>query len=91
MGQQAAVAELGQSALSGLDLGILMDEATALVARNLDAEFSHVLELLPDDVTLLLRTGMGWGEGLVGLATLSARTRLARGFCPPRPRAGDRR
>src|SRR5271157_5705310 len=44
--QQAVVAELGQSALSGLDPGVLMDEATVLVARNLKAEYSHVLELL---------------------------------------------
>ena len=70
--QQAAVAELGQSALSGLDLGSLMDEATSLVARNLGAEYSHVLELLPDGATLLLRTGTGWGEGFVGHATMSA-------------------
>jgi PAS domain S-box-containing protein len=70
--QQAAVAELGQSALSGLDLGVLMDEATALVARNLEAEYSHVLELLPDGVALLLRAGTGWGEGFVGHAKLSS-------------------
>jgi PAS domain S-box-containing protein len=70
--QQAAVVELGRSALSGLDLGGLMDEATSLVARNLGAEYSHVLELLPDGVTLLLRAGTGWGEGFVGHATLSA-------------------
>ena len=70
--QQAAVAELSQSALSGLELGVLMDEATALVARNLEAEYGHVLELLPDGVTLLLRAGTGCGEGFVGHATLSA-------------------
>ena len=49
-----------------------MDGATALVARNLEAEYSHVLELLPDGVTLLLRAGTGWGEGFVGHARLSA-------------------
>ncbi len=49
-----------------------MDEATALVARNLGAEYSHVFELLPDGATLLLRAGTGWGEGFVGHATLSA-------------------
>jgi len=70
--QQAAVAELGRSALSRLDLGGLMDEATSLVARNLGAEYGHVLELLPDGVTLLLRAGTGWGEGFVGRATLGA-------------------
>ena len=70
--QQAAVVELGRSALSGLDLGSLMGEATSLVAPNLGAEYSHVLELLPDGVTLLLRAGTGWEERFVGHATLSA-------------------
>ena len=78
--QQAAVAELGQSALSGLELGVLMDGATALVARNLEAEYSHVLELLPDGVTLLLRAGTGWGEGFVGHATLSAEADSPAGY-----------
>ena len=78
--QQAAVAELSQSALSGLDLGVLMDRATALVARNLEAEYGHVLELLPDGVTLLLRAGTGWGEGLVGHATLGAAAESPAGY-----------
>ena len=68
--QQAAVAELSQSALSGVEPGVLMDSATALVVGNLEVEYGHVLELLPDGVTLLLRAGTGWGEGLVGHARL---------------------
>ncbi|HMB03333.1 MAG TPA: ATP-binding protein [Isosphaeraceae bacterium] len=70
--QQAAVAELGQRALAGIDLGTLMDEATVLVTQNLAVEYSNILELLSDGATLLLRAGTGWGEGLVGRATLSA-------------------
>ena len=49
-----------------------MDEATLLVSQSLAVEYSSVLELLPDGAALLLRAGMGWGEGLVGRATLSA-------------------
>lgn len=78
--QQAAVAGLGQGALSGLELGGLIDEATSLVARNLGAEYSHVLELLPDGATLLLRSGTGCGEGLVGHATMSAEADSPAGF-----------
>lgn len=74
--QHAAVAELGQQALSGLDLGALMDVAASLVARGLKADFSNILELLPDGTTLLLRAGTGWTEGLVGQATLAADVRL---------------
>jgi PAS domain S-box-containing protein len=74
--QQAAVAELGRQALSDLDLGHLMDEAASLVARSLEADFSNILELLPDRTSLLLRAGTGWTEGLVGQATLTGDVRL---------------
>ena len=70
--QQAAVAQLGQRALADIDLSTLLDEATLLVSRSLAVEYSSVLELLPDGAALLLRAGIGWGEGLVGRATLSA-------------------
>jgi signal transduction histidine kinase len=69
--QQAAVAELGQRALTGIELGALIHEATTVVARGLAVEYSHVFELLPDGATLLLRAGTGWREGFVGHAELS--------------------
>jgi hypothetical protein len=43
--QQAAVAELGQRALSGLALEELLDQAVAVAARELEAEFVGLLEL----------------------------------------------
>jgi PAS domain S-box-containing protein len=70
--QQAAVAELGQRALEGADLQSLMDEAVHLVAQTLGVEFCKILELLPDEGTLLLRAGIGWQPGLVGEATIGA-------------------
>ena len=70
--QQAAVARMGQHALADIDLSTLMDEATVVVTQGLAVEYSNILEFLPDDATLLLRAGTGWGEGLVGRATLSA-------------------
>ena len=70
--QQAAVAELGRRALEGNDLQALMEEATVSVAGVLDVEYAKVLELLPGGEELLLRTGVGWGEGLVGRATVGA-------------------
>jgi signal transduction histidine kinase len=69
--QQAAVAELGQRALTGIELGALIHEATTAVARGLAVEYSHVFELLPDGATLLLRAGTGWREGFVDRAELS--------------------
>ncbi len=69
--QQATVAKLGQSALTNKDISTLMDETVALVAQSLGVEFCHVLEILPSGNAMLLRAGVGWNEGLVGLALLS--------------------
>lgn len=70
--QQAVVAELGQRALGGADLSLLMDEAVARTAETLAVEYCKVLELLPGGEALLLRSGVGWQEGLVGQATVGS-------------------
>ncbi|MFT3766394.1 MAG: GAF domain-containing protein [Minicystis sp.] len=70
--QLAATADLGQHALAGTDVAALLDEAAARVARELDAGFVEILELLPERGRLLLRAGVGWEEGLVGHATIGA-------------------
>ncbi len=69
--QQAAVAKLGQLALSNCDLFTLIDEAVALVAQSLEVEYSMVLELLGDGNALLLRAGVGWQAGRVGHVRVS--------------------
>lgn len=68
--QQATVAELGQQALAGKPVWMLMNQAVALVAQVLEVEYCNVLELLPNEDAVLLRAGMGWQEGLVGQAIL---------------------
>jgi PAS domain S-box-containing protein len=68
-GQQAAVAELGQRALSGGTVGALLDEAVRLVASGLGVEYASVMEKREDG--FLLRAGVGWSEGVVG-ATVPA-------------------
>ncbi len=78
--QQAVVADLGQHALAGAELSVLMNEAVALVAQTLGVQYCKVLELLPDDNALLLRAGVGWQEGLVGQATVGASTDLQTGY-----------
>ena len=64
--QQAAVAELGQRALGGLALEELVDQAVAVAARELEAQFVSVLELTGDRKGLLIRAGHGWPDGVVG-------------------------
>ena len=67
--QQEAVADLGRKALAEPDLLIVMNDAVECVASILEVEYSKVVELLPDEDGLLLRAGVGWKEGLVGIAT----------------------
>ncbi len=69
--QQAAVASIGQLALSERNLGGLFEEACVLVSRTLGVELCKVLELLPDGQALCLRSGVGWKDGLIGHATVS--------------------
>jgi PAS domain S-box-containing protein len=78
--QQAVVAQLGQRALSGIELSTLMDEVPILVAQSLDVEYCKVLELLPDGKALLLRSGVGWHQGLVGYATVGSETHSQAGY-----------
>jgi PAS domain S-box-containing protein len=69
---QSAIAELGQRALRTESTAGLLDEAVGVVARNLEVDFCNVLELLPGGEELLLRSGVGWKEGLVGHTTIKA-------------------
>jgi PAS domain S-box-containing protein len=63
--QQALVAQLGRSALLGIDLLGLMNEAADIMVSSLGVEFSSVLELLPDG-SVLLQAGRGWIAGSLG-------------------------
>jgi PAS domain S-box-containing protein len=68
--EQAAVAQLGQSALSGTELSKLMQEAVALVVENLETEYCKILELLPEENKMILRGGVGWNQELIGQAII---------------------
>ncbi|HEX9660736.1 MAG TPA: PAS domain S-box protein, partial [Candidatus Binatia bacterium] len=78
--QQAAVAQLGERALRGVELFTLMDEATMIVAQTLGVEFCKILELSPDGSALLLKAGVGWKTGLVGQATVGAGANSQAGY-----------
>lgn len=68
--QQRAVAALGQFALSEPELKNVFDEAVRIVADTLGNEYCKVLELLPGGDQVLLVSGVGWKQGLVGKATV---------------------
>lgn len=70
--QQEILAELGVIALRSTPLEELLAEAVRMAAEGLEAEFSKILEYIPAENRFLLRTGIGWDEGLVGAATVGA-------------------
>ena len=57
--RQAAVAELGRRALEGVELEELAQTAVTLASETLGADFSAVLELLPDEQELTMRAKTG--------------------------------
>jgi len=70
--QQEVVTDLGQHALEDRDIDSLMAEAAECVADTLDNDYCKVLDLDHEAEDLLLRQGVGWDEGIVGEATVSA-------------------
>jgi PAS domain S-box-containing protein len=78
--QQAAVAHIGQLALSGAELSAIFEEACGLVTRTLNVEFCKLSELLPDGNALLLRAGVGWKEGRVGHEKVGADNQSQSGY-----------
>ena len=78
--QHAAIAELGQLALTGADLSAVLDQAVSRLAQVLEVELCKVLELQAGGSALLLRAGVGWHEGLVGRATVGTGPDSQSGF-----------
>jgi two-component sensor histidine kinase len=68
--QQEILAELGVSALQGASFSQLLDDTVRLTAEGMRAEFCKVLEHIPTQKCFLVRAGVGWGPGIVGVATV---------------------
>jgi PAS domain S-box-containing protein len=77
--QQAAVADLGLRALADDDTQKLMHDAAAVVAAMLDVELAGIADRLPSG-DLLLRAGVGWAEGTIGVAVGAAGTESLVGY-----------
>lgn len=70
--QQATIARLGLRAVEGPPIDAFLAEVVEETARTLNVDLAKVLQLLPDGQRLLLRAGVGWNPGLVGVGTVSA-------------------
>ena len=78
--QQEILAELGVTALRGTPFPELLQDTVRLAAEGLEAEFCKVLEYLPTEKRLLLRAGVGWEPGLIGVATVGADVESPSGY-----------
>jgi two-component sensor histidine kinase len=78
--ERAGLADFGLRAAQGADLDGLLHDAADEAARSLDVSFVKVLEYLPDEKRLLVRAGIGWGEGVVGRATVGADIQSPAGY-----------
>lgn len=70
--QRATLASFGDCALAATDLDALLLEACRLVSEAIEVTLVKVLELMPDQESLLVRAGVNWEPGVVGNATIGA-------------------
>ncbi|MGB6587289.1 MAG: GAF domain-containing protein, partial [Pseudolabrys sp.] len=68
--QQELLAELGVLALQGTSFIEMLNHTASVTAEGLGAEYCKVMEYIPAEKKLLVRAGVGWGEGVVGNATI---------------------
>jgi two-component sensor histidine kinase len=78
--QQEILAELGVGALQGAGLEQLLADTARLTAEGLGTEFCKVLEYIPAENCFLVRAGVGWETGIVGVATVGADIASPAGF-----------
>ena len=69
--QQQAVARLAEQAFSENDLQKFFDEAVAMLAETLDVELTKILEIVPGEAELVVRSGVGWSPSLLATAHVS--------------------
>lgn len=70
--QQELLAELGVLALQRTSFADMLDHTARMTSEGLGAEFCKILEYMPAEKRLLVRAGVGWGDGVVGKATIGA-------------------
>ncbi len=78
--QQEILAELGVVALQRTGFAELLERAVQLAAEGLQAELCKILEYIPEDDRLLLRAGVGWDPGLIGIASVGSDLESPSGF-----------
>jgi two-component sensor histidine kinase len=78
--QQEILAELGVGALQGPGFDQLLADTARLTAEGLRTEFCKVLEYIPAENRLLVREGVGWEPGVIGVVSIGADLASPAGF-----------
>jgi two-component sensor histidine kinase len=78
--QQEILSELGVLSLQHTSFEELLDKTGQLVAEGLQADYSKVMQYLPDEKRLLVRAGVGWPPGIVGRASVGSDLASPAGF-----------
>ncbi len=78
--QQEILSELGVTALQGATLEQLLGETVRLTAQGLRADYCKVLEHIPSENRFMVRAGVGWKPGIVGVTSVGADLKLPAGF-----------
>jgi two-component sensor histidine kinase len=78
--QQEILAELGVGALQGAGFEQLLADTARLTAEGLRTEFCKVLEYIAAENRFLVRAGVGWEPGVIGVATIGADLASPAGF-----------
>ncbi len=78
--QQEILSELGVLALQGATFETLLDQTVRLTAEGLNVKFCKVLRYIPEENRLLVEAGVGWDDGIVGVASLGADLASPAGF-----------
>jgi PAS domain S-box-containing protein len=77
--QQTTLAKFGELALKSDDLDEILTEACTLVGEALGTDLAKVVELQEDGETMLVRAGVGWKPGVVGVAMVKASDETSEG------------
>src|SRR6202051_3978942 len=78
--QQEILAALGVNALQGSSFDKLLTDTARSTAEGLRTEFCKVLEYIPSEGRFLVRAGVGWNPGIIGVASIGADLASPAGF-----------
>jgi two-component sensor histidine kinase len=70
--QQSLLAEFSRAALQTRDLQGILQRATELCARGLDAPFAKAMEFIPEQKRLVVRAGFGWAPNAIENVSFAA-------------------